>query len=381
MFACRRAVFDGAGRVVGATLLGSPELEAELLRALGAGGAEATSAIGVAGEGRRLLEYLDRLRAGGDLFVVLGSPEGPEDLESAAAALRVRGLGVATREPGVKGSDLVLVEVEELGRAVGPGTVRAAGVVRPVAWGVARPEEHERARSAGVRLFDGPLYRQVRPRGPQDASSSTSAILRLLALLGDDRSSNAEVVEGLRADPGVSYKLLRLVNSSGEESLEASLEFALRVMGRASLHRWLSILLLRLQEDRSGGRDEVILSCLTRGRFGEVLRQGPRSALVRDLPESGGCFLLGLFSRLDVLMGRPMEGILSGLQLHPAVEGALLRKEGAGGALLDIAEAMEAGEWSRLTGLLAAHGVDGKGAGEAWLGATAWALDQVAAPH
>jgi EAL and modified HD-GYP domain-containing signal transduction protein len=221
----------------------------------------------------------------------------------------------------------------------------------------------------------------VRPRQGQDASSSTSAILRLLALLGDEDSSNAQVVDALRADPGVSYKLLRLVNSSGDDGLEASLEFAVRVMGRVSLHRWLSVLLLRLQEDRSGARDEVILSCLARGRFGELLRKGGASPLTRDLPEAGSCFLLGLFSRLDVLLGRPMEAVLAGLRLHPEVEGALLGGGGAGGVLLEVVEAAEGGDWERLSGLLAANGVDETESGRTWLEATAWALEQVATPH
>lgn len=377
MFACRRPLFDGRGQVAGAALMLSPQVEKALERALagaGTAGEKRAEVADASTPGSGPLVYLDRLRESGELFVLLHAPEddGPGVL---AQGLRARGMGIASRSLESPG-DLLVVEVGDLQAPVPAGSPAAI-----VAWGVASQEDAERARGAGATLFEGPHHLQVRPPGGQDASSSTSAILRLLALLGDDDSANSDVVEALRADPGVSYKLLRLVNSSGEEELDGSLEFALRVMGRTSLYRWLSVLLLRVQGDRSAARDEVILTCLTRGRFAEQLRRGPRSALVRDLPEPGACFLLGLFSRLDALMGTPMERILAGLQLHPEVEGALLRREGAGGTLLEIAEAVEAAAWPRLEGLLAAHGVEPEQAGEVWLDAGAWALEQVATPH
>ncbi|MGV2482405.1 UNVERIFIED_CONTAM: EAL domain-containing protein, partial [Salmonella enterica subsp. enterica serovar Weltevreden] len=65
--------------------------------------------------------------------------------------------------------------------------------------------------------------------------------------------------------------------------------------------------------------------------------------------------VVGIFSRLDVMLSMPMASALKLLSLPPAVEAALLRREGFLGDLLTLAEACESSDdavFDRTAGIL-----------------------------
>jgi len=66
--------------------------------------------------------------------------------------------------------------------------------------------------------------------------------------------------------------------------------------------------------------------------------------------EGGGqrAFLVGLFSALDAILDMPLETALAALPLSEDVREAILHRRGELGSILDLAIALERGDWDAL---------------------------------
>jgi c-di-GMP-related signal transduction protein len=145
-------------------------------------------------------------------------------------------------------------------------------------------------------------------------------------------------------DVSLSYKLLKLVNSSafGFRSRIDSVKHALVILGMTEMRKWISLIALRGISE--GKPDELVRLSLIRARFAESL-----SILVGWKNKSDDAFLMELFSLLDVLMNRSLEEILKGVPVSIEVSQALLHKEGLFGFLHQLILAYESGSWDEVT--------------------------------
>lgn len=69
-------------------------------------------------------------------------------------------------------------------------------------------------------------------------------------------------------------------------------------------------------------------------------------------------FMLGIFSCLDAILGRPMEELLNGLPLSASVRGALLGSSAGVGRILQLAVACEHADVEAARTLAASLSVD-----------------------
>lgn len=163
-------------------------------------------------------------------------------------------------------------------------------------------------------------------------------------------------------DASTSYRILRCIKSSyyGLARPVESLRQAIIVLGLEELRRLCTVVLLGKFDDRPV---ELLLNALVRARMCERLA---RAAGVRD---TGSYFMTGLFSRLDSLLGVPLDEALGTVNLADCVVRALLYGEGDLGRTLRCVEDYESGRWDGLS----AHGWDSQQVRDAYLGALAWA--------
>jgi EAL and modified HD-GYP domain-containing signal transduction protein len=250
--------------------------------------------------------------------------------------------------------------------------------VRLLAEKVETREEHERCRTLGFELFQG--FHHFRPEtvSRRDLGGESLAVIRLMNVIRDLNASDRHIEEAFRSDPGLSYRLLRMVNSAalGGRGVD-SIGHALRLMGREPLYRWLTLLLLA-SERHSELHLELVKSALFRARFMELIGDLARGPMNRDVPASGALFLAGLFSRMDQVLEVPMDQVLGRVDLLPVVEEALLEREGTAGRLLDGVAAYEAGRWDEAEETLSELGVAVGGLADSYLDALAWAASRMA---
>ncbi len=199
---------------------------------------------------------------------------------------------------------------------------------------------HEACLKLGFDIFQGPHFSRPEPLPAAELPTSTAAALRLLALARDPNTPERELERVISADPGITYQLLRIVNSAalGGRGI-TSIPHALRLVGRNNVIRWLALASATSRTGKRGVDDELIRQTVQRARFCEHL------ALPRTGLDKGTLFLMGLFSLLDAVFRMPMSEVLERVNLADDVKAALLDRTGPYADPLMVVESYELGLW------------------------------------
>jgi EAL and modified HD-GYP domain-containing signal transduction protein len=245
--------------------------------------------------------------------------------------------------------------------------------VRLLAERVETGEVRDTCRRLGYTLFQGYYYSRPQIVSHRELSVEHSTTFRLLNLLDDPTATDQEIENAFKSDPSLSYKLLRIANSAAFGGRDVqSIGFALRMVGRKVLHRWLTLLLVSSVTSDTGIGQELVLSALVRARLCELIaQQTGRGAAM------GPLFLTGLFSLLDVLLRMPMDGILSRMAIAPEVKDALLSRSGPLAATLALVEAQERGDWDAVVDAATAVGLTPPQVSGLYTEALTWAAERV----
>jgi EAL and modified HD-GYP domain-containing signal transduction protein len=205
-------------------------------------------------------------------------------------------------------------------------------------------------RTLGFDLFHAYFFAHPTLLEGRKADPSKRYLMRLLEQTLDD-SDNSAIEQTFKQSPELSYKLMRLVNSVGVGGGAPiqSLHHALAILGRRQLQRWLQILLFGHQS--TGPFPSALLQlAAARGKLMELLAE-QRS---NDQRRQDRAFMAGILSLLDTLLEMPMADVIVQLRLPDDVREALLRRSGPLGHLLEVVEALERTDDSRVGELLAA---------------------------
>lgn len=199
---------------------------------------------------------------------------------------------------------------------------------------------HKACHALGFEVFQGPHFSRPEPLPAAEIPTSTAAALRLLSLARDANTPERELERVISADPGITYQLLRIVNSAalGGRGI-TSIPHALRLVGRNNVVRWLALASATARTGKRGVDDELIRQTIQRARFCEAMAL-PRSGL-----DKGTLFLLGLFSLLDAVFRMPMSEVVERVNLADEVKNALVDRTGPYADPLMVVESYELGLW------------------------------------
>ena len=216
--------------------------------------------------------------------------------------------------------------------------------------------DFEVALAAGCELFQGYFFCRPEPIEGTTVAPNRLALLKLAADVQDPAIDLSALDRLISTDVALSYRLMRYINSayfSLREPVSTVMQ-AVTLLGIDNVRSWTTMMILA----QIGGKPrELFVTALVRARFCQLAgsdQEGPGSLL----------FSLGLFSVIDALTDQPMASVVASLPFDPAMRDALVNRSGPG-RLLDAVEAMEAGEFRRAQGIVAA-------APEHYLDAVAW---------
>ena len=245
--------------------------------------------------------------------------------------------------------------------------------VRMLAERVETQEQYAQCRDMGFELFQGYFHARPETIHSEDVDAQQSSMIRLLNLLRDQRSSDAAIEEAFASDPGLSYKLIRMVHSAsvGAPAVN-SIGHAARLVGRNTMHRWLSVLFTASFAGEGDTARELVRHALARGRFCELIAWNSGGGFPAD-----ALFMTGLLSRLDALMRVPMLRVLSGLEVAPDARSALLTRRGTQAPVLCLAEAFETGHWDLVNSLSSTVVLDPDTVGGIYIESIQWAEQQL----
>ncbi len=228
---------------------------------------------------------------------------------------------------------------------------------------------YELAKQLGFTLFQGFFFSRPETMTGSKVPTPVIAKMRLLRALSGDDFDVRELTRIISSDPSVSYRLLNFINSAAF-SLRAKIQSigqALTLLGKQQIKQWFLAVIIS-DFDSSAKVQEAAYTSLQRARYlqrlGELLR-------AREFP-ADTLFLLGLFSKLDVLLAQPMDKLLQTIPLERDVEDALLSRPSPYWAWLSLVEDIELGNWEDVFRFLDVRGLDQAASASCYAEAIGW---------
>lgn len=214
-------------------------------------------------------------------------------------------------------------------------------------------DDYHQALAAGYTLFQGYYFQR-----PAPVRSDLPEIQRLTSLRAFQELSQKEpeferLVEVVRTDVGLTYKLLRHA-STVQYYRGRPITQVREAMVRLGMEAVRNFLFLALMGDVSAsGSPEQAKTALIRGTFAE--RSADRLGLSA---KKSLAFLTGAFSMLTSLVDQDLVSLIDSLQVSVEVKLALVQHEGILYELLCFATAYQAGDWEPALAFMALHGLD-----------------------
>jgi EAL and modified HD-GYP domain-containing signal transduction protein len=165
------------------------------------------------------------------------------------------------------------------------------------------------------------------------------AVLELIRLVQSD-AENRDLERAFKAEPVLSYMLLTLANSPAfiRSTPIASISQAIQLLGYQRLVKWL-VLLMVVASKETKALPQIYMAVAR----GFVMENLATAAGVKGR-QRDECFIVGAFSLLDKITGRPTPQLFSDVPLPAAVRAALVERTGPFAPYLELALALEAGD-------------------------------------
>ncbi|MBZ5596630.1 MAG: HDOD domain-containing protein [Acidobacteriia bacterium] len=218
--------------------------------------------------------------------------------------------------------------------------------LRMLAEKVETQAEFQEAREMGYDYFQGYFFARPVILARQEIPVCKLSHLRILQQIHRPELDYPAIEELIRREVSLASKLLRFINSAlfAWHQPVQSIVQALAEMGDQAIRTWVSLAALpSLTVDKP---DELMRTALIRARFCELL--APYAGLGHRMPEM---FLIGLFSLLDVMLGRPLSETLAEIKLNGEIGDVLLNRAGSENRMAGVyafVRQYEAGEWDAL---------------------------------
>ena len=216
------------------------------------------------------------------------------------------------------------------------------------------PGLFEQAREAGCALFEGDFFTKPILNPDREVPASKLTYLQLLNEVHRPELSFEEMEDLIKRDVGLTYKLLRFMNSVwfGLSYEVNSVRHALVLLGPEEVRQWVSLLTVRDMGDDKPR--ELLLRSLSRAKLAETLAE-----VMRQRQMAPELFLLGMFSVIDALTDTPMSQVLENLPINDRVKNALVGVPGGTHRqLFEMILAYERADWETFDARAAALRID-----------------------
>jgi EAL and modified HD-GYP domain-containing signal transduction protein len=228
-------------------------------------------------------------------------------------------------------------------------------------------DDFQYALDQGFDLFQGFFFSRPAVVIHRDIPPAAANVLKLMSELYSQEEMFLEDFERiLKKDPGITYKLLRYINSPavGLRTEVRDIRRAIMILGERELRRWL--LLVIYGQVCKDNFFKLFGHALHRGRYLELLAKetgllGPDEA-----------FLMGIISTLDAILQRPMEDIMKQLPVASEIRDALLKNEGPAGDVYRLVLCHEQDRWDDVVTLSNRLGINVGRLSELYLAALDW---------
>lgn len=243
--------------------------------------------------------------------------------------------------------------------------------VKLLAEKVETREEYLQCLDLGFELFQGYYFAKPSVIEKKKVDESQTTLLKLMRLLMEDAETE-EIERTFKGSPGLTYKLLMLVNSVslGLRQQVTTVRHALSILGNRQMKRWVQLALFA--SDGTRGLESPLLDmAAVRASFMEQL--AAKHGGLKGRPDSAEqAFMTGILSLLESLYNISMAEVADSLNLADEVKEALVSRSGVLGDLLTLAELLEKTDFSTASKMFDQMGISMEDVLQAQLNAYNW---------
>ncbi|MDT8715188.1 HDOD domain-containing protein [Clostridium sp. 19966] len=228
-------------------------------------------------------------------------------------------------------------------------------------------EEFQEALKYGYSYFQGYYFSKPVVLSGKDISPMEYVITEIIKELGNPEFNIKKLEKLILKDVSISYRLLKLVNSSafrGENEVK-SIRQAIMLLGETEIKKWLYIAVFK--NVTSSKPNELLDYALLRAKFAEnIVNKISKTSISYD------AYMLGMMSLLDAMLDISMEDIMKEMSLPQEVKEALCGKENFFKHLLDLVVGYQEGDWKKVNENLDRIDISCENLAEAYLTAIDW---------
>jgi c-di-GMP-related signal transduction protein len=232
--------------------------------------------------------------------------------------------------------------------------------------------EFQRALDDGYHLFQGYFFAHPAVLTSREIPTNHLIYIRLLSALSRSPADHGEIERLVGAEASLCFRLLRLVNSAGFgiRSRISSIRQALLMVGEIEFGKLVSIAAASCLGGQPDQSPELILLCLHRARFCELL--APIAG-----QDSAEQYLIGLLSVLDVMLNVSMQQLLQLLPLRSAAADVLLGNPSPIDLPLRLVRHYERSDWELCAGFCSTLAISEAELASIYLESLDWANQNV----
>ncbi|WP_448549471.1 EAL and HDOD domain-containing protein [Thalassotalea fusca] len=201
-------------------------------------------------------------------------------------------------------------------------------------------KQFEQLKLLNFTQFQGYFFAKPEILRRRKIGTSERSLLELIEQSSQKSLDFARINEILETDPGLTYKLLRFINSPtyGCSQEITSLKHALAFIGESELQKFISLLALsNLNKDKPS---EILRLSLARAKFCEQI-----SLYRQDDENPPKAFLTGMLSLIDGILNYELNQVLDMLPIHGDIKAAIRQEDNKLHHYLRLAIALEQGDW------------------------------------
>ena len=219
----------------------------------------------------------------------------------------------------------------------------------------AHVESHEdffHAKEMGFKFFQGYFFYKPEVLAGAEIESMQQFLLSIHAEVMKQDFCYKNLEQLFQQDMGITYKLLRFVNSSLFERAQeiTSIKQAIAFLGENQIRKFVCLIVMAQLNPKKP--PVLIQNTIIRARLCELI------ASVMGLKESAdAAFLTGLFSTIDAILDKPMDSILRSLPLSELINNALLENKGELAECLAITQSYINGDWDTISAFTELHNI------------------------
>ncbi|EAR09098.1 EAL and HDOD domain-containing protein [Reinekea blandensis] len=287
---------------------------------------------------------------------VLETVENTNELIPALTAAKERGFKIALDDfhlsldtrALLSIADIVKVDVQSMSEGELQKLVRQLELTKGfngqlLAEKVERYEEYELCKGLGFTLFQGYFFARPEVIEGVKLQSSIVSASNLLVELSKPEPSISELEDWLKKDVILTARILALVNNShlsaGKEI--ESIRHAVVLLGLDRLAKVLSIVIMTELTEQP---DELVRQAIVTAFAMENI------AIEHQVLSPGLWFLIGFFSKLDVLFGLSFDDIFKQIPVAEEIKNSVQHRNTEAARFLSLVESLIIGDWDCLNG-------------------------------